>query len=55
MYIRAREREELKMREVSERIMLPLIEKEKKLRSAFGRGEDKLILNIDSEVLMRKR
>ena len=41
MYIRARKREESKMSEVPERIVVSLTETEWKLRSTFGRGENK--------------
>lgn len=41
MYIRAKKTEESKMSEVPERIMVSLAEKEWKLRSTFGRGENK--------------
>lgn len=41
LYIRAKKTEESKMSEVPERIMVSLAEKEWKLRSTFGRGENK--------------
>lgn len=50
LYTRAKKREQSKMSEVPERIIVSLTEKEWKLRT-FGKGENSSVMNIDSEVL----